>query len=130
MYVYDTYTQRNLFGILLNQPEIRLDLSFSNRFGTKRTSVWIQINRKIVNAIWFRVDLVRFRKDFSVCSEIFWQTIRQKFVFNIHPHAIEANTLLALIRGCVPKWRNEEVTQPYSSFYQGELGIFTSWIPS
>ena len=34
---------------------------------TKRTSVWIQINRKMVNTIWFQVDLIRFRKYFSVC---------------------------------------------------------------
>ena len=33
----------------------------------QRTSVWFQINQKIVNIIWFRFDLIRFRKDFSVC---------------------------------------------------------------
>ena len=33
------YTQRNLFGILLNPTEIRLHLPVSDRFGTKRTSV-------------------------------------------------------------------------------------------
>ena len=38
----------------------------SDWLGTKRTSVWFQINRKMVNTIWFRVDLIRFRKDFSV----------------------------------------------------------------
>ena len=27
-----------------------------------------QINRYMVNAIWFRFDLIRFRKDFSVCG--------------------------------------------------------------
>ena len=33
-------------------------------------SVWFQINRKMVNTIWFRFDLIRFGKDFSVwmCS--------------------------------------------------------------
>ena len=61
------YTQRNLFEILLNQPEIRLYLTFSDWFGSKWTSVWIQINRKIVNTIWFRFDLIRFWKYFSVC---------------------------------------------------------------
>ena len=59
------FTQRNLFEILLNQPEIRLYLPLSNWFSTKRTSVWFQINRKMVNIIWFRFDLTRFRKDFS-----------------------------------------------------------------
>ena len=58
------YTHRE---ILLNQTEIRLYLSFSNWFGTKRTSVWFQINQKMVNTIWFRFDLIIFRKDFSVC---------------------------------------------------------------
>ena len=48
IYIYVTdfiyvYTQRNLFEILLNQPEIILYLPFSYWFGYKRTSVWIQI---------------------------------------------------------------------------------------
>ena len=30
--------------------------------GTKRTSVWFHINRKMVNTIWFLFDLIRFRK--------------------------------------------------------------------
>ena len=34
------YTQKNLFEFLLNQTEIRLYLSFSDWFETKRTSVW------------------------------------------------------------------------------------------
>jgi len=63
-----SYTQRNLFEILLNQTEIRLYSPFSDWFGTKRISVWFQINRKIVNTIWFQFDLTRFGKDFSVCS--------------------------------------------------------------
>ena len=42
---------KNLFEILLNLPEIRLDLPFSDGFGTKRTSVRLQINRKMVNTI-------------------------------------------------------------------------------
>ena len=54
------YTQRNLFEILLDQLEIRLYLPFSDWFWSKRTSVWIQINRRAVNTIWFRVDLIRF----------------------------------------------------------------------
>ena len=60
------------FEILLNQTEIKLYLPFSDWFGTKRTSVWFQINRKMVNTIWFRLELMRFRKDFffSVCRDI------------------------------------------------------------
>ena len=67
------HTQRNLFEILLNQPEIRLYISFYDWFGSKWTSVWFQINPKMVITIWFQVDLIRFRKDFSVC------TLKQKF---------------------------------------------------
>ena len=43
---------------------------FSDWFRTKRTFVWFQINRKMVNTIWFRVALIRFQKDFSVCIPI------------------------------------------------------------
>ena len=43
-------------------------LPLSDWFLTKRTSVWFQINRKMVNTIWFWVDLIRFRKVFSVCT--------------------------------------------------------------
>ena len=50
-----TRTQRNLFNILLYEPEIRLYLLFSYLFETKRTSVWFQINRKMINAIGFQV---------------------------------------------------------------------------
>ena len=63
-----SYTQRNLFGILLNQTEIRLYSPFSDWFRTKRMSVWFQIKQKIVNTIWFRFDVIWFRKDFSVCE--------------------------------------------------------------
>ena len=68
--VWEAYTQRNIFEFLLNQPEIRLYLPFSDWFGSKRTSVWIKIIRKMVTTIWFQVDLIRFRKDLSVCSSI------------------------------------------------------------
>ena len=36
-------------------------------FETRQTSVWFQLNQKMVNIILFRYDLIRFRKDFSVC---------------------------------------------------------------
>ena len=54
--------------ILFNQPEIRLHLPFYDSFGTKRTSVWFQINRKMVYTISFRFDIIRFRKEFSLCA--------------------------------------------------------------
>ena len=47
------HTQRNFSEILLNQPKIRLYLPFSDRFWTKRTSVWFQINRSMVNTITY-----------------------------------------------------------------------------
>ena len=43
---------RNIFKILLNQPEIRLYLPFFDWYGSKRTSVRIHVNRKMVNTIW------------------------------------------------------------------------------
>ena len=60
-------TQRNLFEILSNQTEIRLYSPFSDWFWSKWMSVWIQINLKMVNTIWFWVDSIKFWKDFSVC---------------------------------------------------------------
>ena len=45
-------------------------LPFYDWFGTKRMSVWFPISRIILNRIYFRVDLIRFRKDFSVCSGV------------------------------------------------------------
>ena len=61
-------TPRKLFEILLSQTEMGLYLLFPDWFGTKRTSVWIKINRKMVNTIWFRFDLIRLQKDISVCT--------------------------------------------------------------
>ena len=63
------FTQRIFFEILLNQPEIRLYLPFSDIFGIKRTSVWFQIYRGMVNTIWFQFNLIIFWKVFSVCDE-------------------------------------------------------------
>ena len=58
------YAQITIFEILLNQTEIRLYLPCTDWFSRKI----FQISRKIVNTIWFRFDLIRFRKDFSVCA--------------------------------------------------------------
>ena len=62
------HTMRNLSEILLNQTQIRLTLPFYGWFVIKRTSVWFQINREMVNTIWFQFDFIRFWKDFSVCT--------------------------------------------------------------
>ena len=50
-------TQRNIFRIWLNQTESRLYLPYFDWFGTKRTSFWFQINRKMVNTICFQFGL-------------------------------------------------------------------------
>ena len=65
---FSVQTQRKLFQILFSQTEIRLYLPFSNWVGSKRTSIWFQFNRKIVNTIRFRVDLIKLRKNFTVCT--------------------------------------------------------------
>ena len=52
--------------VMLNQTDIWLYSPFSDWFGTKWKSVWFQINRKMVNTIWFGFDLIRFGKHFSV----------------------------------------------------------------
>ena len=62
------YTQRNFFEFLLNKTGIRLYLPFSNCFRAKQTSVWFQINRKLVYTIWFQFDLMWFGKYFSACK--------------------------------------------------------------
>ena len=64
------HTQKNLFEILLNQPDIRFYLPFSDWYGTKRTSVWFQINWKTINTIWFRVDLIRFLCVYSAAERL------------------------------------------------------------
>ena len=38
----------------------------------KRSSVWFQISRKMVNTIWFRLDLIIIQKDLSVCCAVSW----------------------------------------------------------
>ena len=55
--------------MLLNQTEIRLNLPFSDCFGTKCIAVWFQNNRNMVKTIGFQLDSIRFRNDFSVSSE-------------------------------------------------------------
>ena len=55
------------FRNLVYQTKIRLHSSFWDRFGIKRNSIWFQINRKMVNPIWFRYDSTRFfRKYFPM----------------------------------------------------------------
>ena len=69
------HTQRNLFQIFLNEIKIRLYLLFSDRFGTKRTSVWFQINLKMVNTISFWFDLKKILRVFSVYIILIGQVV-------------------------------------------------------
>ena len=60
------YIHRNLFGMLLSQTMIRLYLSFFDWIWTKRNSVWFQINRIMINTIWFWLIYQESESDFSV----------------------------------------------------------------
>ena len=72
-------TDREFFlEFLLNQTEIRLCLAFSDRFGTKRMSVWFQMNRTMLNIIGVRFDLIRIRK-ISLCVPEMVGNIRKFF---------------------------------------------------
>ena len=84
------YTQRKLFEILLNHNETRLYLPLSDWFGTKPTSIWFQINRKMVNTIWFRVDLIIFWKYFSARISVKGSALITLIVL---PPVIAASTL-------------------------------------
>ena len=57
------------FRNIIKSTRNRIVLTIYVWFRSKRTSVWIHIIRKMVNTIWFRVDLIIFRKDFSVKRE-------------------------------------------------------------
>ena len=64
---YLTYAQRNVFEILLNQPDIRSYLPLIDfQQQTDSIRLMFQNNQKMVNTIWFRLDSIRFRKDLSV----------------------------------------------------------------
>ena len=92
-------THRNIFEILFNPTEIRLYLPLSDWFGTANgqinASVCFQINRCMVNTIWFRFDLMIFGKYFSVsvvsryavrtdkCFLNFAKSTRNQIVFSI-----------------------------------------------
>ena len=61
------------FWILLIQTEIRLYISFSDWFGTKRNSLWFQINRKMLSTIWFRLHSTKLREYLPVhAPTMFW----------------------------------------------------------
>ena len=65
-----TRTEKS-FTNLIKSNRNQIVFTFSDWFGINRTSDWFQINQKMVNTIWFRFDLIRIRKDFSVCTDKF-----------------------------------------------------------
>ena len=58
-----SHAQEKSFRILIKSNRNQIVFTIYNLFGTKQTSVWLQINRKMVNTILFRFDLIRIRKD-------------------------------------------------------------------
>ena len=94
--IFFAHTQTNLFQILLNQPHLRLYLPFSDIFGTKRKSVWFQINWCMVNTILFQFDLIRFGKDFSVCTARNSNFVRRKVIGVFH-QTLEINIAITLM---------------------------------
>ena len=63
-YIIHKETHTNLHLIYL--IEISLCLPFSDWFGTKRNFVWLKINRKMVNRIWFQLIWHESKVDLSV----------------------------------------------------------------
>ena len=102
----NTCTQENLFKILLNQPEIILYLPFSDWFGSKRTSDWIQVNRKMVNTIWYQFDLNKISKWFLCVTHVpasatsnqdfgKWRTL--EYIFNLFIILFITNLLIQCV---------------------------------
>jgi len=118
LYISNWSIQRNLSEILLNQHEIRFYLSFSDWYETKRPSVWFQINRKMVNTIWFRVYLIRFRKCLSVCSLIYGHINENIFTKN-NDHDESCKFLIVLSLLFYNKTgKNETVEKKYFEVFQ------------
>ena len=75
------------FGIFLinvnkqiNKTE--LYIHFFDWLITKQNSIWFQINREMVNTIWFRCDLTSFRNYFSVRRVKLTKMIAFHFLLN------------------------------------------------
>ena len=66
-YRLNVHTEKS-FRNLVKSNWNQIVFTISRMIWNQRTSVWFQVNRCMVNTIWFQFDLTRFRKDFSVCS--------------------------------------------------------------
>ena len=82
----------------------QLYLPFSDWFGTKRTSVYCQINRTMVNTIWFRLDLKRFTSTLSMSkkrpkpSEPAWWGEQNKVLFGEPKFCLTKRVILLWIK--------------------------------
>ena len=78
IHFYRSVTSVKILSINCEGCPIKVDTekSFRNLIISTRHQIlftifrlnWIQINQKMVNTIWFRIDLITFRKYFSVCT--------------------------------------------------------------
>ena len=76
-YYSSEFTEKSFRDIIKsNRNQIVVTIWNVRKFGT---SVWFEINWKMVNTIWFQVDSIRFRKDFSVYVQT--QRIEQLLVY-------------------------------------------------
>ena len=66
VFVHTEKSFRNLIKSTRNQIVFTMHRLIWN---SKRTSVWFQLNRKMVNTIWFRFDLIIFRKNFKISHQ-------------------------------------------------------------
>ena len=73
-------------------------LPFYDWFATKRTSVCFQINQKMMNIIWFLVNLIRFRKNYSASTYLI--NARKKTAIRL---AAVRETAVSQ-QSCVPNW--------------------------
>ena len=62
------HTNKPFLNLFLIWTKFWLYLPFSDSFGTKRHSVWCQINSKSVITIQIWFNLTRFKINFSICS--------------------------------------------------------------
>ena len=93
--------QRNLFGIWFIEINFGLYLHFSEKFGTKRNTVWCFIyqTNATTTQIWF--GFTRLRKDFSVAlqrSVYFFLIIIDRFDLSNHYIICYSNCFISSTR--------------------------------
>ena len=78
----------NYISILVKSYTFWIAITLSDRFSTKRNSVWCWINRKSVITIQIWFELTRFKIEFRTCGKTYltsiihgWKLISQMMVF-------------------------------------------------